>query len=210
VFSFLVFVISQSGFGLSKSLISKLDRATHQLILVKAKGGVTAELVTLEVKNGNWAKINTFSAVVGQKSFAKIGEKLEGDSKTPSGIYELNQAWGYSESFPTLMPYRQATSEDKFVDDVNSNQYNTWVHGSTQAKSYEDMLRKDDLYKFGVVIDYNMNPVVSGKGSAIFLHIWRSADRGTAGCVAIEEKNLVKILKWLEPSKKPKIALNIE
>lgn len=99
----------------------------------------------------------------------------------------------------TTVPYRQATAEDKFVDDVASDQYNTWVHGGTSAKSYEQMKRADGLYEFGLVVNYNMNPIVKGKGSAIFIHVWRSSTDGTAGCVALERTNIVRLLEWLKP-----------
>jgi L,D-peptidoglycan transpeptidase YkuD (ErfK/YbiS/YcfS/YnhG family) len=73
--------------------------------------------------------------------------------------------------FNTLMENQQTTAEDKWIDDPNSDQYNTYVKGATDAKSYENLLLKNDAYKHCMVIEYNTNPIVKGKGSAIFFHL---------------------------------------
>jgi L,D-peptidoglycan transpeptidase YkuD (ErfK/YbiS/YcfS/YnhG family) len=39
-------------------------------------------------------------------------------------------------------------------------------------------------------IDYNLNPVIKNKGSAIFLHIAKKKYQPTKGCVAIIKKIL--------------------
>jgi L,D-peptidoglycan transpeptidase YkuD (ErfK/YbiS/YcfS/YnhG family) len=69
------------------------------------------------------------------------------------------------------------------------------------------MLRPDGLYRHGIVVEYNSRPVVAGKGSAIFVHIWRGAGEPTAGCVALAEGELREITAWLDPEKGPVIVL---
>ena len=54
-------------------------------------------------------------------------------------------------------------------------------------------------------IAYNTNPVVPGKGSAIFLHV--STGGGTAGCVSLAESNLLEVLRWLDPAAHPVIVM---
>jgi len=56
------------------------------------------------------------------------------------------------------------------------------------------------------VIDFNTQRTPY-KGSAIFFHIAPYSGRGTAGCVGVGEGDLVKILKWINPSKNPKIII---
>jgi L,D-peptidoglycan transpeptidase YkuD (ErfK/YbiS/YcfS/YnhG family) len=107
------------------------------------------------------------------------------------------------------MPYRQATDDDFWVDDVNSEDYNKWVKGKPNAASWEKMKRDDDQYKYGVVIEYNMHPIVRGKGSAIFLHVWK-AEGSTLGCVSMSEEMILTILGWLDPAKKPLIIMGTE
>jgi L,D-peptidoglycan transpeptidase YkuD (ErfK/YbiS/YcfS/YnhG family) len=71
------------------------------------------------------------------------------------------------------------------------------------------MKRDDNLYKYGIVIEYNTSPVIKGNGSAIFLHIWKGESVPTAGCVAVSEENILKILQWLDPAASPLIIMGV-
>ena len=165
---------------------------------------------TVERNNGVWQIVlPEFDGSIGEKGFAPIDDKREGDGKSPSGVFPLGIAFGYDASVETKMPYRQATENDFWVDDANSEDYNKWVKGEPNAASWEKMKREDDQYKYGVVIEYNMHPIVKGKGSAIFLHEWNDGD-STLGCVSISEEMILKILKWLDPAKKPLIVMGTE
>jgi len=151
------------------------------------------------------------TAVIGKNGFAPPGEKREGDGKTPSGIYPLKMTFGYDKSIKTKMPYRQALADDIWIDDANADDYNRWVKKeATHAKSYEKMRRDDNLYKYGIIIEYNTNPVIKGYGSAIFFHAWGGNDITTEGCVAVSEENIIKILEWLDPKAEPLIIIGID
>ena len=166
----------------------------------------------MEKHDDSWKPaFNPFHAVIGRNGFAPPGEKKEGDGKTPSGIYPLQLAFGYDGSTKTKMPYRQTLTDDIWVDDVHARDYNRWTkRQDSQANSYEIMKRDDDLYKYGIVIEYNTDPVIMGNGSAIFLHVWKCEGMPTAGCVAVSEDDMVKILEWLDPAAKPFIITGIE
>jgi L,D-peptidoglycan transpeptidase YkuD (ErfK/YbiS/YcfS/YnhG family) len=166
----------------------------------------------MEKRGDNWQMaFEPFNAVIGVNGFAEEGEKKEGDGKTPSGIYPLKLTFGYDATIGTKMPYRQAMPDDIWVDDSNSDDYNRWVKKSeTRAASYELMKRDDNLYKYGVVIEYNTDPVIMGNGSAIFLHIWKGKGIPTAGCVAVSEENIIKIIEWLDPQASPVIIMGME
>jgi L,D-peptidoglycan transpeptidase YkuD (ErfK/YbiS/YcfS/YnhG family) len=138
---------------------------------------------------------------------AARGEKKEGDGKTPSGIYPLGPAFGYASRIDTGLEYHQATDDDFWVDDPQSMQYNQWIKGNPQARSFERMKRSDNLYQLGIVIGYNEHPIVKGAGSAIFMHIWRKYYSPTAGCVALNQRYLRKILHWLQAQDQPVIIL---
>ena len=62
-----------------------------------------------------------------------------------------------------------------------------------------------DSYRYGFVINYNMNPVVSGAGSAIFFHV--SHNSPTAGCVSVSEDKVLDYLARLDKSKNPYILI---
>ena len=65
------------------------------------------------------------------------------------------------------------------------------------------MRRPDDQYRLGVVVQHNADPVVAGRGSCIFLHIWMGPKVGTSGCTAVEAKHMEALLRWLDPQAKP-------
>jgi L,D-peptidoglycan transpeptidase YkuD (ErfK/YbiS/YcfS/YnhG family) len=199
------FLISgENGIGQSSQILLAIDNSSFLL--------TTTTLYAMEKSEGNWQNaFEPFNAVIGKKGFASAGEKREGDGKTPSGIYPLKLTFGYNESAKTKMPYRQALEDDIWVDDPNSEDYNRWTKKQeTKASSYEIMKRNDDLYKYGIVIEYNTNPVIRGNGSAIFLHIWKGEGMPTAGCVAVSEEDIIKILGWLDPAASPLIITGIK
>ena len=102
------------------------------------------------------------------------------------------------------MAYRPIGDDDIWVDDpVSRRIQQVDAEGETDGVSFEAMRRQDHLYKYGIVIGYNRDPVVKGYGSAIFLHIWKACDVPTSGCVALAEGDLLEILGWLDPSRTP-------
>lgn len=197
-----------------KSQLNKIDKSTQIILVVDNSSFLFTRttLYAMENRENNWQMaFEPFNAVIGRNSFATAGEKREGDGKTPSGIYPLKMTFGYGESAKTKMPYRQALADDVWVDDPYAEDYNRWAKKSeTQAASYEIMKREDNLYKYGIVIEYNTDPVIRGNGSAIFLHIWKCDCIPTAGCVAVSEEDIIKILGWLDPEASPLIITGIK
>src|SRR5258707_3597249 len=61
------------------------------------------------------------------------------------------------------------------------------------------MWMAEPLYDLVVVIGYNTDPVVPGRGSAIFLHVAREDFTPTAGCIAIPREALARLLGLLGP-----------
>jgi L,D-peptidoglycan transpeptidase YkuD (ErfK/YbiS/YcfS/YnhG family) len=189
----------------------KLIGESSQVLIVRNTNPdvVDVQVIALEKRNGRWeSPFEPIDGVIGKNCFAPPGEKREGDGRTPSGVFPLGIVFGYERSFPTRMPYRQATAEDIWVDDTNADDYNRWVtRRATRASSFEKMRRSDNLYKYGIVIEYNTNPVVKGYGSAIFIHIWREKGKPTEGCVGMSQGDIVKIIRWLDPASKPLIVM---
>lgn len=106
-----------------------------------------------------------------------------------------------------MIENQQTTKDDKWIDDVNSADYNKYISGFTTAKSFENLLLKNDAYKYCMVIEYNTNPIIKGKGSAIFFHLGIKKPFFTAGCVAIDEDTMKSIIHWLDPKKNPSIIM---
>jgi L,D-peptidoglycan transpeptidase YkuD (ErfK/YbiS/YcfS/YnhG family) len=191
----------------------KIKESSQALIVTNnCSSSYIADVYALEKKDNKWEKIgDAIEGVIGKNGFADPGEKREGDGKSPSGIFRLKMAFGYDESIRTKMPYRQASSNDLWIDDVNAADYNRWVKkDDTRAASYEKMKRDDNLYKYGIVVEYNTDPVVKGYGSAIFFHVWGGEKTATGGCVAVAEDKIVRILDWLDPQARPVIVMGTE
>jgi L,D-transpeptidase catalytic domain len=134
--------------------------------------------------------------------------KKEGDGRAPAGVFHLSTAFGYAAQKQSgwKMPYVRLTESVECVDDSNSKFYNRVVdRGSVAAdwNSSEHMLRPDELYRWGVVVDHNAGPARPGGGSCIFLHIWRGAGIGTVGCTAMPREQLESLLGWLDPTREP-------
>ncbi len=186
---------------------------SEQVLFVTATtaSSTVAVIRMVEKASGEWRLAAVpINGNIGRNGFAPPGGKREGDGRTPSGVFRLGTAFGYQPVISTRMPYRQATTDDFWVDDAGSPSYNKWVTGRPDAVSFERMKRDDDLYKYGIVIEYNTDPVVKGRGSAIFLHVWRGEGKPTEGCVSVSEGSVVALLTWLDPARKPIAVMGSE
>jgi L,D-peptidoglycan transpeptidase YkuD (ErfK/YbiS/YcfS/YnhG family) len=110
-------------------------------------------------------------------------------------------------------PYEQIEERTHCVDDAGSALYNRIVKerdfkvpACELWKSSELMKRKDDQYKWLVVVGYNMKGPKPGAGSCIFMHIWQSSGKVTTGCTAMAEKDIVEIIHWLKAEDNPVLA----
>ncbi len=92
-----------------------------------------------------------------------------------------------------------------WCDDPQSKKYNKLI-SLPFSHRYEKLYRKENIYDIILVLNYNMNPVVKGKGSAIFIHVAKKNYKKTEGCVALKKIDLLKILKQLKKNTKVKIV----
>ena len=141
--------------------------------------------------------------------FAGAPAKKEGDNKAPAGVFRLSSAFGYAPARSAgwiKLPYLALSRNIEGIDDPNSRYYNTLVDKSKVAEidwhSSEQMRREDIRYKWGVVVDHNP-AAVPGAGSCIFLHVWKAPFVTTTGCTAMPERDLVRLLGWLDPTQHP-------
>jgi L,D-peptidoglycan transpeptidase YkuD (ErfK/YbiS/YcfS/YnhG family) len=68
------------------------------------------------------------------------------------------------------------------------------------------MWRDDHLYDLVAVVGYNDDPVVPGKGSAIFLHVAKPDYSPTQGCVALTYQDLLQAIEQLQPGDQVEIV----
>ncbi len=128
--------------------------------------------------------------------------KMEGDKKAPAGIFQLGTAFGYQKQLELKLPYLYADEKLLCVDDAASNYYNQFVNFQNGIQSFEHMKREDQQYKYGLTVLHNQQQL-KNRGSCIFLHIEKEENHPTAGCTSMKEKDLLKILKWLDGSEHP-------
>ncbi len=191
----------------------QLENVGQLLVVYNEKPeSFTTVFVALEKKDDKWVvKQSPIEAGIGKNGFAFPDEKKEGDGKSPTGIFKIGKLFSYEKQLNTLLENQQTTKDDKWIDDVNSVDYNKHVSGATEARSYENLLLNNDVYKYCTVIEYNTNPVIKGKGSAIFFHLALKPASFTAGCVAINEEYMKLMVNWLDPKQNPTIIMgNLE
>ncbi|MGN0153874.1 MAG: L,D-transpeptidase family protein [Lachnospiraceae bacterium] len=197
-----------------------LDSQTNRLIFVKYKGGSNAtvemwEKVVKEIsissentetdgaedqlENTNyvyekqWKKIVSCKAYVGQNG---LNKKIQGDRKTPTGIYNITMAFGRRKSPGTAgISYTKLNKYHYWSTEKAT--YNTFVDvrtlGRTQM-SGEHLISYDPWYNYALALDYNKKCTYL-KGSAIFLHCVGGGRKYTMGCIAVSEKNMKQIVK---------------
>jgi D-alanyl-D-alanine dipeptidase len=134
--------------------------------------------------------------------------KKEGDGKSPAGAFSIGSGFGYAAQAPSSwkLSYIGLTPTVECVDDTTSHFYNRIVDRATVTpdwNSSEKMASEGIAYRWGAVIDHNVNPTVPGAGSCVFLHVWSGPGSWTAGCTAMAQEQLEPILAWLDPAKSP-------
>lgn len=129
-------------------------------------------------------------------------DKAEGDGKTPIGTYPLRYLLYRADRLEkpeTGLPAHILDAATGWCEDPSHPDYNTRVtlpHDSVVDR----MTRDDHLYDLTVVIGYNDDPVVPGRGSAIFMHLMRDDGSPTAGCVGLKLQDLLAVLKLCDSS----------
>ena len=122
-------------------------------------------------------------------------DKREGDGATPTGLLPLRRLLYRADR---LAPPRAAVSEapiapdDGWGDDPGHAAYNTQIRLPHPAR-HEELWRADAIYDLIGVLGWNDMPVVRGRGSAIFLHLARPGFTPTEGCIALEQRDLLRV-----------------
>jgi L,D-peptidoglycan transpeptidase YkuD (ErfK/YbiS/YcfS/YnhG family) len=135
-------------------------------------------------------------------------DKREGDGASPAGTFALIEGFYRADRVappPTDLPLRALRPEDGWVDEPLDPNYNRLVTLPYPA-SHEEMWRDDGLYDLVVLIGYNTDPPVPGRGSAIFLHVAGPDFAPTAGCIAVAREILGPLLGLLGPGSTITIA----
>ena len=128
--------------------------------------------------------------------------KKENDGTTPAGQYNIRNVLYRPDRIPqpdTFLRVQPLNTNDVWCDNPEKKEYNRKVKYS-RTLTTERLWRKDNLYDLILVIGYNDDPVIAGKGSAIFMHVANPNYKPTRGCIALKLGDLYQLLKSLKPS----------
>lgn len=126
-------------------------------------------------------------------------KKKEGDLITPKGTFKIKKLLYRRDKIGAINTKLKKIVIKKnmgWCNDTKSKDYNKLISFPFRFTA-ERLYRKDNIYDLILVLNYNMNPIRKGKGSAIFIHIAKNNFSATEGCVALKKNNLKKIIKKL-------------
>jgi L,D-peptidoglycan transpeptidase YkuD (ErfK/YbiS/YcfS/YnhG family) len=139
---------------------------------------------------------------------AGVNKKIkEGDNITPKGVFKITKIYYRADKIKiikTNIKKIKITKNMGWCDDPLSRFYNRQIKLPSKF-SHENLHRNDDLYDLVAVINYNTNPIIKNKGSAIFIHVAKNSYRKTRGCIALKKKDLINILTKIKKNTKIKI-----
>ena len=134
-------------------------------------------------------------------------KKKEGDNKTPKGTFKFKYILYRKDRIPNLKTNLKKIIISKkmgWCDDPYSKYYNQMVRLPFKG-SVEKLWLKNNIYDIIIIIDYNLNPVIKFRGSAIFLHLAKNKYQNTKGCVAINKNDMKLLVKKI--NKKTKLQI---
>lgn len=160
--------------------------------------------------------IKVFDIVIGKNGVCDSDLKKEGDMKSPRGLFNLGISFGKYD-LSIKYPYIKIDDKCYFVDDINSKYYNNFISlnkintynysyiFNIDKKDYNNCEHLIELYDYAVFIEYNINPIIKGKGSCLFIH---STDKNyTYGCIGLSGKDMIWLMNFIDISKNPKILI---
>ena len=162
------------------------------------------------VKNSGFLRYKNlkFRCALGKAGIKRKGK--EGDNITPKGIFKIIKVYYRSDKIKKIITNFKTVKIKKnmgWCDDSKSLAYNRQIKLPSKF-THEKLYRRDNIYNLIAILNYNMNPTVKRKGSAIFIHIAKKNYKPTAGCIALKRGNLIELLKKIKKNTRIKISAN--
>ncbi len=105
------------------------DIKGRQLILVSTNSVYASVYCYEKQSNGEWKeKYNYSDGYIGYWGVA--ASPAQNSQNTPSGLFGIGEAFGFSESVDTKLDYFEIKTDTYWVTDKNSDKYNTHVEGN--------------------------------------------------------------------------------
>ena len=147
-----------------------------------------------------------FRCALGKAGIKK--KEKEGDNVTPKGIFKIISIYYRPDRIKNIITTVKKIKIKKNIgwcDDPNSHFYNQQISLPNKF-GHEKLYRNDSLYDLILVLNYNVNPIIKNKGSAIFIHIAKKNYKKTKGCIALKKKHLIELVLKIKKNTKIKIS----
>lgn len=154
--------------------------------------------------------------IAAHPAFADRQYRSRDDLTSPIGVFSLTDAGGRYTNPGTELPYEHGgafydTSGQRSLFDCFGN-----IAPPGQGCPI------DNAYNYGVIVNYNrqrpdpniplpassdyyVRPLGMAAGDNIWLHVDHGAP--TRGCISLPESDMIRILRWLDPTKKPVVVM---
>jgi len=203
---------------------------SSQVVVVTAKNSRTSYATVRAYErrsDGTWRSVlGATPARIGYSGLVLGSDRRQGTGKTPIGVFPIVTTFGRLASPGTEMPYVKFDRNDAWTYNPRSpSTYNLFQTANRSWRSFGDYV--EQLWSYGgqynnvAVMDYNLpkgeirtgadgvrraaNPANTIKGGGIFLHV--SNGKPTAGCIAIPQAQMAKVMRWLDPAKQPIVVV---
>ena len=173
--------------------------SSAQVLSVVGTGGSTAKMDVWQRGAVGWQAVGTgIPVLVGSAGMAPRAR--DGIPATPMGVYTLDFAFGTEPNPGSGLKYYQTTPDYWWSADGPT--YNTMQVCEESECPFDTSLASGTenlyipAYAHAIVMGVNKERV-PGNGGAFFVHTSNGAP--TAGCVALDDTTLAKIITWLQP-----------
>lgn len=181
-----------------------------QLVTVTAntRRSTVAVVQRWERRAGHWVRVGTpWRARLGSAGVTR--HPSESRPATPAGTFSLTDAFGApantGDRVTRLRYLRLRYGASWGSDAANRRTYNRPYNCHCAGGALYTL--RHSYFRYGVVIDYNRDPVVPGAGSGFFVHV--GDGRPTDGCVGLPARNVRRLLGWLRPAAQPRIVIRV-
>ncbi|MCM1971113.1 MULTISPECIES: L,D-transpeptidase [unclassified Streptomyces] len=177
-----------------------------------APGSTTGRLTWWDRWEGRWHAVGSAPARFGANGLTEGATRTQGTNTTPAGLYALPYAFGIAHApAGTAYRYRRVAPDSWWCQDNASESYNRWVEplpADCAPGEAEHLTTYTTQYAHALVIAFNYERPVRGRGAGIFLHV--NGKGATAGCVSVPEYAMRAVLRWADPHRQPHIAIGTE
>lgn len=194
----------------------RVNAQTRQVVTVNHTSGYRARVAWWVRTDSGWVRqARVTDGRTGYGGLVRGTRRRQGTGATPLGTYRLLSSFGTHRRSATWdLGYRKIRRGDYWVQDNRSAYYNRyrnkaqggfrWWLPTSNDNSSERLKDYSQQYEYAMVTSFNQRQV-RHRGSGIFLHV--NGSGATAGCVSVPRALMQRLMRELDPSARPVIAI---